>query len=68
MCRLVFLDFQPASIESLQASAGDVKMLGLSDEAIAYIEENSGYRRFTIPKETYDFLRKILKQLLHMQF
>ena len=50
------LGLPAGSIESLQASSKDVKMLGLSDEAIAYIEENSGYRRLTIPKETYDFL------------
>ncbi|MET3655723.1 TAXI family TRAP transporter solute-binding subunit [Sporosarcina psychrophila] len=50
------LGLPAASIESLQASAGDVKMLGLSDKAIEHIEKNSGYRRLTIPKETYDFL------------
>ncbi|WP_438315898.1 TAXI family TRAP transporter solute-binding subunit [Sporosarcina sp. FA9] len=50
------LGLPAASIESLQASAGDVVMLGLSDEAIKYIEENSGYKRLTIPKETYDFM------------
>lgn len=50
------LGLPAGSIESLQASAGDVKMLSLSDEAIKYIEENSGYRRLTIPKDTYDFL------------
>lgn len=50
------LGLPAASIESLQASTGDVVMLGLSDEAIAHIEENSGYRRLTIPKETYDFM------------
>ncbi len=50
------LGLPAASIESLQASVGDVKMLGLSDKAIEYIEANSGYRRLTIPKETYDFL------------
>ncbi|GGA66914.1 TAXI family TRAP transporter solute-binding subunit [Ornithinibacillus halotolerans] len=50
------LGLPAGSIESLQASAGDVKMLELSDEAIAYMEENSGYKRHTIPKETYDFL------------
>ena len=49
------LGLPAASIESLQASAKDVVMLGLSDDAIKYIEENSGYRRLTIPKETYDF-------------
>ena len=50
------LGLPAGSIESLQASAGDVKMLSLSDEAIKKIEQNSGYKRFTIPKETYDFL------------
>lgn len=50
------LGLPAGSIESLQATAGDVKMVGLSDEAIAYIEENSGYRRYTIPQDTYDFL------------
>ncbi|MEK3935571.1 TAXI family TRAP transporter solute-binding subunit [Sporosarcina sp. FSL W7-1349] len=49
------LGLPAASIESLQASTGDVKMLGLSDEAIAHIEENSEYKRLTIPKGTYDF-------------
>lgn len=50
------LGLPAGSIESLQASSGDVKMLGLSDEAIQYIEENSDYRRLTIPKGTYDFM------------
>src|SRR5690606_1883978 len=50
------LGLPAGSIESLQASAGDVKMLGLSDEAIKHIEENSGYKRYTIPQDTYDFL------------
>ena len=50
------LGLPAGSIESLQASAKDVRMLSLSDEAIKKIEESSGYRRYTIPKETYDFL------------
>ncbi|MCG5102326.1 TAXI family TRAP transporter solute-binding subunit [Oceanobacillus alkalisoli] len=50
------LGLPAGNIESLQASVGDVKMLELSDEAIAHIEDNSGYRRFTIPQDTYDFL------------
>lgn len=50
------LGLPAGSIESLQASSGDVKMLGLSDEAIDYIEEHSDYKRLTIPKDTYDFL------------
>lgn len=50
------LGLPAASIESLQASVGDVVMISLSDDAIAKIEETSGYRRHTIPKDTYDFL------------
>lgn len=50
------LGLPAGSIESLQASAGDVKLLELSDDAIAHIEENSGYRRHTIPEDTYDFM------------
>ncbi|WP_225986100.1 TAXI family TRAP transporter solute-binding subunit [Psychrobacillus glaciei] len=50
------LGLPAASIESLQASVGDVVMLSLSDDAIAKIEKNSGYRHHTIPKDTYDFL------------
>ena len=52
------LGLPAASIESLQASAGDVKMISLSDDAIKKIEEKSGYKHFTIPKETYDFLKE----------
>lgn len=50
------LGLPAGSIENLQASAGDVKMLELSDEAIEYIESNSGYMRYTIPQDTYDFM------------
>jgi len=46
------------SIESLQASAGNVKMISLTDEAINYMEDNSGYLRYTIPADTYDFLEE----------
>jgi uncharacterized protein len=52
------LGLPAASISNLQASAGDVKMLSLSKEAVAYIEENSAYREFTIPKDAYDFLEE----------
>src|SRR5699024_11141595 len=46
------------SIESLHASAGDVVMLGLSDEVIATTEETSGYQRYDISKDAYPFLDK----------
>ncbi|MFC4557915.1 TAXI family TRAP transporter solute-binding subunit [Virgibacillus kekensis] len=45
-----------ASIQNLEATTGEVKMLGLSDKAIKHIEENSGYSKYTIPKDTYEFL------------
>ncbi|MGM8213701.1 TAXI family TRAP transporter solute-binding subunit [Virgibacillus sp. W0430] len=50
------LGLPAGSIESLQASTGDVVMLGISDDVIDQIEEESGYERFTIPQDTYDFL------------
>lgn len=50
------LGLPAGSIESLQATAGDVIMLELSDEAIEDIESNSDYKRYTIPQDTYDFL------------
>ena len=50
------LGLPSGSIENLQASSGDVRMLGLSDDAIEYIEANSDYRRFIIPSDSYEFL------------
>ncbi|MBO1001515.1 TAXI family TRAP transporter solute-binding subunit [Pseudogracilibacillus auburnensis] len=50
------LGLPAGSIESLQASAGDVVMLGLSEEAIEEMEANTGYERYTIPQDSYDFL------------
>ena len=50
------LGLPTGSIESLQASTGDVKMLALSNQAIHFIEKNSEYRRYTIPAESYEFL------------
>src|SRR5699024_1110342 len=44
------------SIESLNASTGDVVMLGLSDEVIAKAEESSGYKGYNISKDAYGFL------------
>lgn len=44
------------SIESLNASTGDVVMLGLSDDVIAQAEGSSGYQRYNISKDAYGFL------------
>lgn len=49
------LGLPSGSIENLQASSGDARLLSLSDEAIDYIEANSAYKRFTIPAGSYDF-------------
>lgn len=50
------LGLPAGSIESLQASTGDVVMLNLDDEAIEEIESNSPYERYTIEKDSYEFL------------
>ena len=55
---LGILGLPAGSIESLQASVGDVKMIEFSDDAISYIEENAGYERYTIPAGTYDFMEE----------
>lgn len=50
------LGLPAGSIDDLQASVGDVKILEVSDEAVQYVEENSDYRQYTIPAGSYDFL------------
>ncbi|RYG73030.1 TAXI family TRAP transporter solute-binding subunit [Lentibacillus lipolyticus] len=49
------LGMPAGSVQSLHASTGDVKLLSLSDDAVSHIEENSGYKQFTIPAGTYEF-------------
>lgn len=44
------------NVENLQASTGDVKLLGLSDEVIDSVEKDTGYESFTISEDTYDFM------------
>src|SRR5690625_514277 len=50
------LGLPAGSIESLQASAGDVVMLEIEEDALDEIEEASGYQSYTIPQDSYDFL------------
>ncbi|HLR64699.1 MAG TPA: TAXI family TRAP transporter solute-binding subunit [Pseudogracilibacillus sp.] len=52
------LGLPAGNIESLEASTGDVVMLGISDEAIENIESTSDYKRYTIPAGSYDFLEE----------
>jgi uncharacterized protein len=52
------LGLPSGSVNDLQATAGDAKLISLTDEEVAYVEENSGYFGFTIPKESYDFLEE----------
>ncbi len=49
------LGLPAGGIEELAASA-DVDLVPLSDEAVDYVEENSGYAGFSIPADSYDFL------------
>ena len=50
------LGLPAGSIESLQASTGDVVMLDISTDVIGDIEEQSKYEHYVIPKDSYDFL------------
>lgn len=50
------LGLPDAGIEELQASAGDVKLLEITPEALAYVEEHSDYKSFTIPADSYAWL------------
>src|SRR5699024_12600842 len=50
------LGLPDGSIDSLQASTGDVVMVGLEDDAIDTIESESDYKRHTIPADSYEFL------------
>lgn len=52
------LGLPDAGIDELQASVRDVKFLPLSDEATAYIEENSGYEAYTISAGSYEWLEE----------
>lgn len=49
------LGLPDAGIDELQASVRDVKFLAVSDEAMKFIEENSGYSAFTIPAGSYEW-------------
>ena len=46
------LGLPSGSIENLQATSGDARLISLSDDDI---EENSAYQRFTIPANSYAF-------------
>lgn len=50
------LGLPAGSIESLQASAGDVVMLSIDEGVIDEIESNSEYKHYVIPQDSYDFL------------
>lgn len=50
------LGLPAANVESLQASTGDVVMLGMSDDLIEKMEESTGYERYVISEDSYEFL------------
>jgi TRAP transporter TAXI family solute receptor len=45
-----------AGISELQATTGQVKLVPIEGDAIARIEEQSGYQAYEIPADAYDFL------------
>ena len=45
-----------ASISELQATTGEVKLIPLSSKAQQKIADQSGYRPYEIPADSYDFL------------
>lgn len=45
-----------SSVQELEASTGEAVLLPISEEAIANIEEQSGYEAYEIPADAYDFL------------
>lgn len=50
------LGLPAANVESLQASTGDVVMLGMSDDLIEKMEAETEYERYVISEDSYDFL------------
>src|SRR5699024_12292872 len=48
------LGMPAGNIENLQASTGDVRVLGLSDDVIEAVEQDTGYEAFRIPRDTYE--------------
>lgn len=45
-----------SSVQELQASTGEVRLLSIDEEAVQNIEEESGYEAYEIPADAYDFL------------
>ncbi|MGH3088767.1 MAG: TAXI family TRAP transporter solute-binding subunit [Rubrobacteraceae bacterium] len=45
-----------SGISELNAVTGEVRLVPLNEEEIAYIEENSGYQAYEIPGDAYEFL------------
>jgi uncharacterized protein len=51
------LGLPAGGIEELAATT-DVSLVSITDEAVDYVEENSGYEAFDIPGDSYDFLEE----------
>ena len=45
-------------IESLEAATGDLTLLSLSDALVNSLAQDYGYRRFTLSKDSYQFLEQ----------
>lgn len=60
---MAFLGLPTSGIDSLQAATGDVTLLSLSNEVLTQIEANSDYHRYTITKDSYNFLTEDVQTL-----
>ncbi|MBB6454488.1 hypothetical protein HNQ94_002970 [Salirhabdus euzebyi] len=52
------LGLPSGSVNDLEAATGDAALVSLTDEEVAYVEENLGYFGYTIPAGSYDFLEE----------
>ena len=58
-----FFGLPSRNIDSLQAATGDLKLLSVPDAVLEDFEQDTGYRRFTIAKDSYPFLAQDVQTL-----
>lgn len=58
-----FFGLPSRNVDSLQAATGDLKLLSVSDAVLDDFEQHTGYRRFSIPKDSYLFLDNDIQTL-----
>ena len=58
-----FFGLPSRNVEALQAATGDLKLLSVPDAVLKDFEQGTGYRRFTIAKNSYPFLEQDVQTL-----